>query len=45
MKMKTHIRAGCLSDNHNEAMARDKATARGLKVKTHVKAGRGAIGY
>jgi hypothetical protein len=35
MKVKTTIKAGAM--NHNETLVR--ATAKGLKVKTHVKAG------
>jgi hypothetical protein len=32
MRTKTHVKAGGMSNNHNE-------TLRGLKLKTHVKAG------
>jgi hypothetical protein len=37
MKVKTSIKAGALTGNHNETVVRD--TAKGLKVKTNVKAG------
>jgi hypothetical protein len=33
MKIKTNIRAGALSENHNQTVAR------GLKVKSHLRAG------
>ena len=36
MKVKTSIKAGAITHNHNEALAR---AARGLKVRTGVKAG------
>jgi hypothetical protein len=39
MKTKTHIRAGALTYNHNETLVRDSAKGKGLRVKTHVKAG------
>jgi hypothetical protein len=39
MRMKTHVRAGLAGANHNETLVRDKGTAKGLKVKTHVRAG------
>ena len=49
MKIRTHVKAGGLSSNHNETLIRDRAQAKantrpqaprqGLKVKTHVKAG------
>jgi hypothetical protein len=44
MKMKTHVRAGQAGDkvNHNETLVHDPARAKGLKVKTRVRAG--AIG-
>ena len=35
LTIKTHVKAGGLSNNHNETLARPA----GLKVKTHVKAG------
>ena len=39
MKVKTKVKAGELPHNHNETLVRDAAQARGLKVKTGVKAG------
>jgi hypothetical protein len=36
MKVKTQIKAGGLSTNHNETLI---GAAKGLKVQTHVKAG------
>jgi hypothetical protein len=38
MKTKTRVRAG-LTSNHNETLVHDPARARGLKVKTHLRAG------
>lgn len=38
MKVKTHIKSGALSANHNETLVRDQA--KGLKVKTRLKSGR-----
>ena len=37
MKVKTNLKAGGLSTNHNETLVR--VQAKGLKVKTHLKAG------
>lgn len=37
MKMKTQLKAGGQKPQHNETLKRD--AARGLKVKTHLKAG------
>jgi hypothetical protein len=37
MKVKTSVKAGVVSSNHNEAAARD--IAKGLKIRTGVKAG------
>jgi hypothetical protein len=39
MKTKTHIKAGGLTNNHNETLVRTPPPRSGLKVKTHVKAG------
>ena len=41
MKVKTHVKAGGTSMNHNQTLLRDRGPAprQGLKVKTHVKAG------
>jgi hypothetical protein len=39
MKMKSHVRAGGLTSNHNETLVRDSAKGKGLKVKTHIQAG------
>ena len=46
MKTKTRVRAGALTTNHNETLVRDSSKGQGLKVKTHVRAGKGIIsGY
>jgi hypothetical protein len=37
MKVKTRLKSGGLSINHNETLVRDRA--KGLKVKTHLKSG------
>jgi hypothetical protein len=37
MKVKTNLKAGGTSLNHNETLVRDKT--KGLRVKTHLKAG------
>jgi hypothetical protein len=37
MKVKTHVKAGGLSLNHNETLVRTPSQAKGLKVKTHVR--------
>jgi hypothetical protein len=42
MKTKTHVRAGInrtIPTNHNETLVRDRGRAKGIKVKTRVKAG------
>ena len=39
MKVRTNLKAGGVQLNHNETLVR----AKGLKVKTHLKAGAGAI--
>ena len=39
LKVKTHLKAGGLTSNHNETLVRVPRPATGLKVKTHVKAG------
>jgi hypothetical protein len=39
MKAKTKVKASSITHNHNETRVRDTAQARGLKVKTGVKAG------
>ena len=39
MKVKTKVKARSLTHNHKETLVRDAAQARGLKVKTGVKAG------
>jgi hypothetical protein len=42
MKTKTHVRAGInrgVPTNHNETLVRDRGRAKGIKVKTRVKAG------
>jgi hypothetical protein len=42
MKTKTHVRAGInrtIPTNHNETLVRDRGRAKGLTVKTRVRAG------
>jgi hypothetical protein len=39
MKVRTTIKAGGISLNHNETLTRDNSPALGLKVRTGVKAG------
>jgi hypothetical protein len=39
LKVKTRLKAGGLTSNHNETLARTPRPATGLKVKTRVKAG------
>ena len=39
MKVKTHVKAGGLDRNHNQALVRDHRKAKGLKVQTSVRAG------
>jgi hypothetical protein len=39
MNMKTHVRDGALSLNHKETLVRDTRQAKGLRVKTRVRAG------
>lgn len=44
MKTKTNLKAGIRRDNginHNQTLVRDSGRARGLKVKTNLKAGGG----
>ena len=43
MNVKTKIKAGGRTWNHNETMVRDTAKASGLKVKTNVKAGTAVV--
>jgi hypothetical protein len=43
MKVKTNLKAGALTTNHNETLVHAVAKARGLKVKTHLKAGAGIL--
>jgi len=38
MKVRTNVKAGRLSSNHNETLVREGV--KGLKVRTNVKAGR-----
>jgi hypothetical protein len=55
MKMKTHLKAGSYTWNHNQTLVRDQARAaagtrswmqpRSLKVQTHVKAGRMSLNH
>ena len=39
LKVKTHIKAGGVTANHNETLVRVPHPTTGLKVKTHIKAG------
>ncbi len=39
MQVKTHVKAGGITANHNQTLVRDRAPRQPLKVKTHVKAG------
>jgi hypothetical protein len=39
LKVKTRVKAGALSMNHNETLVRDMGKGKGLKVKTRVRAG------
>jgi hypothetical protein len=40
MQVKTNVKAGALSGNHNETLVRDAAQAKGLKVKTNTRKAR-----
>jgi len=40
MRIKTILKGGRISLNHNQQIRRDGSKARGLKVRTNVKAGR-----
>jgi hypothetical protein len=39
MQVKTKLKAGVQSHNHNQTLVRDRVPRQPLKVKTHVKAG------
>jgi hypothetical protein len=39
MRIRTNIEAGKLAVNHNQQVKGDRSKARGLKVRTHLKAG------
>ena len=39
MQVKTKLKAGALTANHNQTLVRDRVPRQPLKVKTHVKAG------
>jgi hypothetical protein len=39
MQVKTRVKAGGISSNHNETLVRAKGQPQGLTVKSHVKAG------
>jgi hypothetical protein len=39
LKVKTRIKAGSLTSNHNETLVQAPRPVAGLRVKTHVKAG------
>jgi hypothetical protein len=39
MKIKTRVRAGGLSANHNQTLVCNAPMTKGLRVKSHVKAG------
>ncbi len=43
LKVKTNLKAGRLSFNHNETLVRDRTKRKSLKVKTNVKAGGGIL--
>ena len=45
MQVKTRIKAGGVSINHNETLVRAQPPAPGLKVKTRVKAGGVSINH
>lgn len=42
MKMKTQVKAGALTSNHNETQVRDQ---KGLRVKTQVKSGQLSVNH
>ena len=39
MKLRTNVKAGALSPNHNETQVRDTNQTAGMPVKTRIKAG------
>ena len=45
MQVKTKLKAGALSQNHNQTLVREQEPHQPLKVKTHVKAGLSAANH
>jgi hypothetical protein len=45
MQVKTNLKAGGISFNHNETLVRAQRPATGLKVKTRIKAGGLALNH
>jgi hypothetical protein len=45
MQVKTRVKAGGSSLNHNEALVRAKGQTKGLTVKTRVKAGGSSLNH
>ena len=39
LRVKTHVKAGGITANHNETLGQASRPTVGLKIKTHVKAG------
>jgi hypothetical protein len=45
MQVKTHVKAGQNTNNHNETLVRAKGQIKGVKVKTRVKAGGATLNH